>query len=191
MNEIADIKSISSILHGYTPDGKRVAVDFRLERYMIVLYAALDPVYEQYKKRDGKNEGFTLYSLEQIGKGLGYSFDRTRSAGKIYDDQIKKHRVGKKEIGDKTIYMLTKKGISYCEEHVKTFLAMCKISPSAWEPYTENTRKKFDRAWAKVQKMSEKEQEGWLKKNPGVLFSQPTKEEHELDLLLQKIKSLS
>ena len=98
--------------------------------------------------------------------------------------------VTKKEIGDKTIYMLTKKGILYCKKCVKTFLGMCESPPSAWEPHTVKMRKKFDRAFDKVQKMSEKEQEGWLKRNPGVLFSQPTEEEHKLGLLLRKIESL-
>ena len=192
MSDSVDFKSISSILHGYSPNRKRVTLEFRLERYMIVLYAALHlPIFEQHKKRDRKNEGFTLYSLEGIANKLGYRFDRTRSAGKIYDEQIKKHRVGKKEIGDKTIYMLTKKGISYCEKCIKHLLEAKDSSELAWNPHTEKVQKRFERAMDKVLKMSEKEQKKWLDKNPGALFAQPTKEEHELDLLLQKIKSLS
>ena len=190
--DYSDFRVISSILHAYSPNGKRVTLDFRLERYMIVLYAALHlPIFEQYKKRDGKNEGFTLYSLEGIANNLGYKFDRTKSSWKIYDNQEKEGKVRKKEIDNKTIYMLTKKGISYCEECVKNFLAMRKIPPSAWEPHTENTRKQRDHDFAKLKSMPEKEAQRWAEKNPGKLFSQPTKEEHKLDLLLQKIKSLS
>ena len=169
-----------------------MTLDFRLERYMIVLYAALHlPIFEQYKKRDGKNEGFTLYSLEGVANNLGYDFDRSKTSKKIYKEQKKERKVGIKEIGNKTIYMLTKKGNSYCEKRIKLLLKAKDSSELAWDTHTEKTRKRFDRAWAKVQKMSEKEQERWLKNNPGILFAQPTKEEHKLDLLLQKIKSLS
>ena len=96
--DYSDFRVISSILHAYSPNGKRVTLDFRLERYMIVLYASLHfaPVFDQQKKTDGKTEGFTLYSLEKIAKQLGYKFDRTRSAGKIYDDQKKKTHGNKK-----------------------------------------------------------------------------------------------
>ena len=101
--DYSDFRVISSILHGHSPNGKRVTIDFRLERYMIVLYAALHlPIFEQYKKRDGKNEGFTLYSLEGIANNLGYKFDRTKSSWKIYDNQEKEGKVRKKVIDKKT-----------------------------------------------------------------------------------------
>jgi hypothetical protein len=196
MSDYVDFKSISSILHGYSPNGKRVTPDFRLERYMIVLYAALHlPLFTRHKKRDGKNEGFTLYSLEGVANTLGYDFDRSKTSKKIYKEQKKERKVGIKEIGKtkpkKTIYMLTKEGNSYCEKCIKLLLEAKDSSELAWNPHTENVQKILEHALAKVQKMSVKEQERWFKKNPGVLFRQPTKEEHELDLLLQKIKSLT
>ena len=71
--------------------------------------------------------------------------------------------------------MLTKKGNSYCEKCIKHLLEAKDSSELAWNPHTENVKKKLDRAWAKVQKMPFKEQERWLKNNPGILFAQPTK----------------
>ena len=191
----SDFRAIRPILHANSPSGKRLTLDYRLQRYMIVLYAALHlSIFEQHYKRDGKNYGLTLYSLERVAKNLVYEFDRTRISGKIYADQEKEGRVRKKNTGIKTFYMLTKKGILFCEECIETFLAMGRIQPSAWEVHTEEYVKKLDHVFAKVLKMSEKEQQRWLKKNPGgssLGFAQPTKEDEKLDLLLQKIKSLS
>ena len=192
MSDSVDFKSISSILHGYSPNRKRVTLEFRLERYMIVLYAALHhPLFTRYKKRYGENEGFSLYSLAGVADTLGYNFDRSKSSKKIYKEQKEEGNVTIKKIGKKTIYTLTKEGNSYCEKCLKYLLEAKDSSELAWKPHTENVKKKFELAFTKVQKMSFKEQERWLKNNPGILFAQPTKEEHELDLLLQKIKSLS
>ena len=194
---ISDINSIRPTLNGYTPDGKQLnkSIDHRPPRYMILLYAAANfATFEHHCKGDRGKRGFTLYSLKTISKSLQLDFDRTKSSLKVYDDQEKKDRI-KKRVGKNTTYNLTKKGTLHCEECIKNFLQLCEIPPSAWESHTESASKKLDLLIAKVQKMSEKEQEIWFKKNPGVLFAQALieeeKEEHKLDLLLQKIKSLS
>ena len=193
---ISNIKYVKRILNGYTPQKEKLrkSTDFKTCRYLIVLYAASKfPIFEQhYKTFEGKR-GFSIYSLMKIANALDLYFDRTKTSSKVYEQEMKKGRVKRSMVNNKLIYDLTKKGILYCETCISHFLELREPMDYRDEShkFTMKAEKKSDQKWLEFKKKSQKEQEKYMLKNPGEFFQQPTKEEHKISLLLQKIKSLS
>lgn len=190
-----DIRLISRLLNGVTPKGEKLdsSIDFRSQRYMILLYVASKfPIFEEYMKGDEKKNGFTLYSLKKISKFLELEFDRTKSSRFVYDQQYRKGRVKKSTISNVTIYNLTGKGILHCKKCIKLFLELHEpmTDRKAVEPFTHKASKELERAISRLQKMTPKQQEEWLRKHPDTLFDQPTKKEHVISQLLRKIEML-
>lgn len=193
--EYADFRMIRDLLEG-SAHGKRLTYGFKKQRYMIVLFAASHlSNFEEHYTRDKEGGGFTIYALMKVAKHLQYSFDRSKSASKIFSEQEEQGMISKKMVlvkkQDKMVYSLTKKGESYCRKQIQGFLDMGGISPQAWEPYTVDANEKWEKMMDKLNKMKTLEEKTkWLQRNPGALFSQPTEEEHKLGLLLRKIESL-
>ena len=193
---IRNIKYINDILNGYTPQKEKLrkSIDFKTQRYLIVLYAASKfPIFEEhYKTFEGKR-GFGIYTLMKIAHTLGLYFDRTKTSSKVYEQEMKKGRVKRSMVNNKLIYDLTKKGILYCEKCMQYFLELHELWSYRDEShkFTMKAEKESDQKWLEFKKKSQKEQEKYMLKNPGEFFQQPTKKEHKISLLLQKIKSLS
>lgn len=192
---IRDIRRINHILNGYTPSGEQLrnSIDFRSQRYMILLYAASKfPIFEEYIKGEGRDQGFTLYSLKKVSKILDLEFDRTKSSRLVYEQQKRKGRIKRNTISNVTIYNLTGKGTTHCKKCIKLFLELYEPmrDDSAVEPFTKKADKELERTIIKLQKMSPKQQEKYLKEHPDALFEQPSKTEHRISQLLKKIDLL-
>ena len=193
---ISNIKYFKRILNGYTPQKEKLhkSTDFKTQRYLIVLYAASKfPIFEQYYKTFEGKRGFSIYTLMKIANSLDLYFDRTKTSSKVYEQEMKKGRVKRSMVNNKLIYDLTKKGILYCEKCMQYFLELHELWSYRDEShkFTMKAEKESDQKWLEFKKKSQKEQEKYMLKNTGEFFQQPTKKEHKISLLLQKIKSLS
>ena len=122
MFTLNDIRQLSNLLNGNTPDGQAlnnsIALDLKTPRYLLILYAGSKfPLFVDYQN-DELDGGCTSWSLAKVANILELKFDRTKTSMSIYDKAIQKKHVKKitSEKSNKIGFKLTKKGERWVDE---------------------------------------------------------------------------
>lgn len=193
--KITEIRSISNELNGITSHGRLNEYKdtwLKPPRYMLILYAANDLVFEDLQDKSLKNS-FTLPSLLQVAKFLQLDFDRSKTGPKIYEEKMKKGLVEIIKTDQKRGYKLTKDGEGYCERILSKLASDLKVNmnsnPGIYQ-FTIKATEKNKKDIEYLQKLSEEEQQKWLQKNPGKLFRQPTEDEALIEKMFKKFEEL-
>ena len=193
--KITEIRSISNELNGITSHGQLNEIKtniFKTPRYMLILYAANDLVFEDLQDESLKNS-FTLVSLLKVAKFLQLDFDRSKTGPKKYEEQMKKGLVEIIKKDQKRGYKLTKDGEEYCEEFLSNLASDLKVimnsNPEIYQ-FTIKATEKNKKDIEFLQKLSEEEQQKWLQNNPGRLFRQPTEDEALIEKMFKKFEEL-
>ena len=193
--KITEIRGISDELNGMTSYGQlneSRTNDLKTPRYMLILYAANDLVFEDLQDKSLENS-FTLHSLTKVAKYLRLHFDRSKTGRKKYEEQMEKKLVVIVKTDVKAGYKLSKKGCKYCEEILSHLVPSLKDSFNN-NPDIELYTKKWDEENTKntkhVQTLSPEEFQKWHNANPGKLFRQPTENEALIEKMFKKFEEL-
>ena len=193
--KITEIRGISDELNGITSHGQlnesKINI-LKTPRYMLILYAANDLVFEDLQDKSLKNS-FTLPSLLQVAKFLQLDFDRSKTGPKIYEEQMKKGLVEIIKTDEKRGYKLSKYGEEFCKEILSHLVPDLKYNMNSnpdIELYTQKWNEQNTKDTEYVQTLSPEEFQKWHNANPGKLFRQPTEDEALIEKMFKKFEEL-
>ena len=193
--KLGEIRGNSAVLNGITSYGQlneSKTNKLKTPRYMLILYAANDLVFEDFQDESLENS-FTLSSLSKVAKYLDLNFDRSKTGPKKYEEQMEKKLVVIVKTDVKRGYKLSKNGEEYCEEvlsHIVPVLKNNMNNNPDIELYTQKYEEQNTKEIEYLQKLPEEEQQKWLQKNPGKLFRQPTEDEALIEKMFKKFEEL-
>ena len=195
MFTLNDIRQLSNLLNGNTPEGQplnsSIALDLKTPRYLLILYAGSKfPLFVDYQNEE-LDGGCTSWSLAKVANILELKFDRTKTSMSIYNKAIKKRHVKKVTSKNKMGFKLTEKGEKWVDELfqcVNMTNDSMKKDRDSTNQLTSKREKEFEKELKELDKLNPEERiKKVLKDSEGQnLFEQPS----QVDINLHKLHEL-